>query len=511
MTTENKDPMNGKQVPLNPIFKTTDKKTFGTMDGFDNFASRVGLNNDNALSDSMYTFNFITRNRVQLEAAYRGSWVVGAIIDSIADDMTRAGVIVTTNEGEEDIKDFQAAISKKKLWDSLNSFIKWYRLYGGALCLIQIKGQKLDTPLNLDTVGKDQFEGLCTFDRWQLIPDLTTMIKSGPDMGLPEFYNLVTTASAQAPTAAVPVTGQIKMHHSRVIRGIGIELPFWQALTEQFWGESVLERLWDRLISYDNATLSAANLIDRANLRTVGIEGLREIISAGGQAQQGLERMFDMMRLMQVNEGLTLLDKEDTFQSTAYSFSGLSDMLLQFGQQLSGASEIPLVRLLGQTPAGLGATGEGEIRMYYDSINAKQESKLRPGLDVVLRVLWRSTFGKPEPKDFGFTFAPLWQMSAMDKANIAKTQTETILGAYEADLTDKPTAMKELRGISADTGLFNNISDEAVLKAEKNALTEEPPMPEISPNESLTKEVVPQMDSKKSFVDSIKSKLGLKK
>ncbi len=447
-----------------------------TMDSFDNFVSRLGLNNDNALSAGTYEFNLVSRNRVLLEAAYRGSWVVGAVVDSVAEDMTRAGVDVTTNEADEDIKDFQSAISRLQIWQSIQNLIKWGRLYGGALAIIQIKGQKLDTPLDLETVGQGQFQGLVVYDRWQLNPVLGHIIDSGPMMGLPAFYQIVNNPTGMDPSAPT-ATGQLTVHHSRVIRYTGIDLPYFQAITESMWGESILERLWDRLISFDNATMSSASLIDRANLRTVGIDGLREIIAAGGEAQKGLLAQFEMMRSLQVNEGLTLLDKNDTFASTAYSFAGLSDMMLQFGQQLSGASNIPLIRLFGQSPAGLSATGDADIRMYYDGINAQQEAKLRNPFDTLLRVMWRSTFGKPAPKDLEFTFTPLWQMSATDKATVSKTQTETVLGAYEGGLTSRVTSLKELRQSSGDTGLFSNITDEEIKEAE-----DEPPMPgEVDP------------------------------
>jgi phage-related protein (TIGR01555 family) len=444
-----------------------------TLDGFDNFISRLGLNNDNTLSAGTYEFNLVTRNRIKLEAAYRGSWVVGAVVDSVAEDMTRAGIDVSTNEADEDIKDLQNAISRLQVWQSICLLSKWGRLYGGAIGVLQIEGQKLDTPLNLDTVGQDQFRGLVIFDRWQLNPILNDVIDSGPEMGLPKYYDIVNNPVSVEPNSPT-ATGQIRVHHSRCIRYTGIDLPFFQAITEMMWGESILERLWDRLISFDNATMSSASLIDRANLRTVGIEGLREIIAAGGEAQAGLVAMFEMMRSMQVNEGLTLIDKNDTFTSTAYSFAGLSDMMLQFGQQLAGASGIPLVRLFGQSPAGLSATGESDLRMYYDNINAQQEAKLRNGWEILLKVLWRSTFGKPAPKDLEFSFTPLWQMSATDKANNAKTQAETVIGAFEAGLTDRASSLKELRQSSGDTGIFSNISDEQIAEAE----LDEPPMPE---------------------------------
>lgn len=472
--SSSKKSVGGKKVADGKAIFTPAK----TADGFDNFISRIGLNNDNTLSAGVYTFNYITRNRIQLEAAYRGSWVVGAVVDSIPEDMTRAGIDITTSEAEEDIKDLQTEISRKRIWLSLQSGLRWGELYGGALGVIDIEGQDLATPLDPETVGEGQFKGLQIYDRWQLNPVIQNAIQSGPEMGLPEFYQIVSTPAQMEPSYPTP-TGLQRVHHSRCIRFIGIELPFYQAITEMMWGESKLERLWDRLISFDNATMSSASLIDRANLRTVGIENLREIIAAGGEAQKGLEAQFEMMRLMQVNEGLTIMDKNDTYAATAYSFAGLSDMMLQFGQQLSGASGIPLVRLFGQSPAGLSSTGDSDIRMYYDRINALQEAKLRRGWEVILKVLWRSTFGDSAPKDLEFTFTPLWQMSATDKANIAKTNTETILGAHEAGLTDSATSLKELRQISGDTGLFSNITDDDISKAEE--ADEEPPMPEVDP------------------------------
>lgn len=484
------------------IFSVTDARSQKVIDGFDNFVSRLGLNNDNSLSAGIYTFNLMTRNRVQLEAAYRGSWIVGQVIDTVAEDMTRAGIDITVGDDDSQVKKIQNAMSKLQVWNSLCNLIKWGRLYGGAIAVIQIRGQKLDTPLNVDTVSKGQFEGLVVYDRWQLNPVLTQIIKEGPDMGLPEFYQITTGLTSASPVAPT-VTGQITVHHSRVIRGIGVQLPFFQAITEMMWGESILERLWDRLISFDSATMSCANLIERANNRTVGIENLREILAAGGQAQQALESQFDMMRAFQTNEGLTLIDKEDTFASTSYSFAGLSDVMIQFGQQLAGASGIPLVRLFGQSPAGMNSTGESDIRMYYDNINSQQNSRLGIGVEKVLKVMWRSVLGTAAPEDLEWAFVPLWQMTASDKANIGKTNAETILAVHESGLIKGSTALTELRASSDETGLFANITDEEIDEAEE----EPPPNPDLTP---IPGEPEIAKAEPKGTVDRIKAWLGRK-
>lgn len=494
----------GQKIKVNAmdVFRAADASSKAaiakaTFDGFDNFLSRIGMNSDNALSESTYTFNLVSQNRVLLEAAYRGSWIVGNVIDAVAEDMTREGIDITTSD-KVDLSILHKQMSRLQIWQSLATTAKWGRLYGGAIGFMMIDGQRPETPLDPSTVAQGQFKGIAVYDRWQLNPSLQNVIQSGPEMGLPLYYQIVSAPMGlDTQELNKNQTGVMAIHHSRCIRYTGIDLPYFQAIIENLWGESILERLWDRLVSFDNATLSSAQLIDRANLRTVGIDGLREIIAAGGDAQAGLEAQFDMMRRLQVNEGLTLLDKNDTFASTAYSFAGLSDMMLQFGQQLSGASGIPLVRLFGQSPAGLSATGDSDIRMYYDSINAQQEAKLRNPVDVLLKVMWRSVYGADIPEDLEFSFSPLWQMDDTDRANNAKTNTETILGVYEAGQIPLATSMRALKKMSGEHGLFSGITEEDIAEADAEPAPmpdQPPPSAPSAPQKPLTGKVVPSLD-----------------
>lgn len=446
--------------------QATNTQTATTKDGFANLTARMGLGAQNVLSDSTYIFDLLTRNRMKLEAMYRGSWIVGAAVDAVAEDMTRAGVNIKGSDDPEAIQLLQSKLTRLGIWHSLLETIKWGRLYGGAIALIVIDGQDPATPLNVDTVGKDQFRGLKVFDRWQLRPSLQNMVLEGMDYGLPEFYDVISNIA----------TGQVsnlRIHHSRVIRQIGIQLPAMQAMTEEWWGESVIERMYDRLVSFDAATSGAANLIQKAHLRTVQIDKLREVLAAGGKAEENLLSMFHHMRMLQTNEGLTLLDKEDTFAAHSYTFSGLSDMILQFGQQIAGATGIPLVRLFGQSPAGLNSTGESDLRMYYDNVAAQQESRLRDGMMKVLRVMHKSLFGVLPPGNFDFDFVPLWQTSTKEKADIASSVTTTIATAYEKGIIDQTTALQELKQSSESTGVFTNITEEQI----EEAKMEPPPMP----------------------------------
>ncbi|MFP3739941.1 anti-CBASS protein Acb1 family protein, partial [Burkholderia sp. SIMBA_019] len=112
---------------------------------------------------------------------------------------------------------------------------------------------------------------------------------------------------------------------------------------------------------------------------------------------EALVKNVDFIRRYQSNEGLTLIDAADELETDTYQFSGLDSVRRQFGQQLSGALGIPLVRLFGQSPAGLNSTGESDPRTYYDNTKQQQERKLRAPVTRLYDVVVRSALGKPPP------------------------------------------------------------------------------------------------------------------
>ncbi|TJZ75590.1 DUF1073 domain-containing protein [Chitiniphilus eburneus] len=436
------------------------RKSFATGDSFQNFAARVGLGTANQNAGSHYGFDFVSRNRIQMEAVYRSSWIAGQAVDVVAQDMTRAGIEMQSDLPPGDIEKIEKALNRLRIWDALCDNVKWSRLYGGSVAVLMIDGQNVSTPLRLDTIGKGQFKGLLVLDRWLVQPSLENLITEfGPDMGKPKFYTVVADAQALV---------NMKIHHSRVIRLDGVELPYWQRIAENGWGQSVLERLWDRLLAFDSTTEGAAQLVYKAHLRTYKVEKLRDLIATGGRAFEALVKQIELVRQFQSNEGLTLMDASDAFETHQYSFTGLSDVLLQFGQQLSGALQIPLVRLFGQSPAGLNSSGDSDLRTYYDNIAAQQDSALRPGVELVLEALSRSVLGQPLPDDFAFEFRPLWQMTDEQKATVAKSVTDAVAEAYDAQIIDRASALKELRQSSHVTGIWSNITDQDITDAEND-------------------------------------------
>jgi phage-related protein (TIGR01555 family) len=444
------------------------KALVSTVDSFANFAHKLGVGGDNPLSSVSYGFNPVTRNRIQLEWIYRSSWLGGVAVDVIADDMTKAGVDYKTELPPEDAEKIDECIDSMAVWEKINGVIKWARLYGGAIGVLLIDGQDPSTPFAPETVGPGMFKGLLVLDRWMIEPTLEDLVtEMGPHLGLPKYYRVSQSAPALRSRA---------VHYSRVMfRLEGIELPYQQRLTENLWGISIIERIWDRMISFDSATTGAAQLVYKSYMRTMKVKDLRAVVAAGGDALKGLVAYADNMRRFAGIEGLSMIDAEDELEIQGHqAFSGLSDALIQFGQQLSGALQIPLTRLFGQSPSGLNSTGESDLRTYYDHIKREQKRHLAHGLTCTYRVAAQSE-GITLPDNFALEFAPLWEMSETDKATVAKTITETVSSAKEGGLISDKTAMKELRQSSRTTGVFTNITEEDIEAADDQI---QPPLDE---------------------------------
>lgn len=433
-----------------------------TADSFVNFAAKLGIGADNQMSSSQYAFNPITRNRILLEWMYRGSWITGLAVDLVADDMTRAGIEIKSKMQPQDLERLEDKAIDLDLWGKLNETIKWGRLYGGAIAVLMIDGQDPRSPLDMRTIKPGQFKGLAVFDRWMLEPSLEDLVTEFNQFtGTPRYYRVLSNA---------PYMQGKAIHYSRIVlRGGGVKLPYQQALIENLWDLSIVERVYDRLVAFDSATTGAAQLVYKCYLRTLKVDGLREIVAAGqsSQALTGLVAYVNMMSKYQGIEGVTLIDGKDEYSSEHHgAFSGLSDVMLQFGQQLSGALQIPLVRLFGQSPAGLNSTGESDVRTYYDNVNSQQNKVMKVGVTKLYQVLALS-LGISVPDNFRINFRPLWQLTEEQRANITKTVVDAVAAAKELSIVSDYVAMSELRQISDITGIFTNITDDDIARADK--------------------------------------------
>lgn len=464
-------------APEKPRVRVRAGQVRRTRDSFQNFEAAVGLGTNNQMAASRYGYVPLTRDRQQLEFMYRGSWIVRQAVSVPADDMTRAGVEFTgTGEGRDPVV-LQNALRRLDVWGKLASTIRWARLYGGAIGVLLVEGQDLAQPLDPASVTKGQFKGITPIDRWALAPSSQTVDALGPDFGKPTGY-LVVAGRDEG------VQNGRWIHHTRCVRMEGNDLPYYQRQAEMGWGMSVVETFHDRLVAFDSVTLGMAQLVYKAHLRSLKMKDLRKNIATGGKPFEAALAQVDMIRRFQSNEGLTLLDAEDDMSAISYTFSGLSDVIIQMSQQIAGAIDMPIVKLFGMSPSGF-STGETDLRSYNDNIHLAQERDLRHPMEVISHLTYRSEFGEAPPVEFGFTFASLYGLNGKEKAEIALATAQALATAEATQALQPSIILRELKKSSEATGIFGTIADadidrakaEEMLSSERN-----PPAPDLSGN-----------------------------
>lgn len=446
-----------------------------TTDAFMNKMARTGFGQPNLAEGAEYPMTRLTRNYQLFNSLYRGSWIVRKIIDTVPADMLKNWINISSSIEPEALQKIEKTIRYTKTKEKIKQGLQWGRLYGGAAGLILIDGQddQLDQPLDYDNIVPDSYKGLLIFDRWSgIVPgvELITDI-SDPDFGLPKYYT-INSATTQNYTF-LQEKDNFKVHHSRILRFTGRELPYWEKIQEMYWGESEVEIIYEELKKRDNTSANLATMIFLANIRVLKMNDLGQLLgSASKTAQENLYNVLSAQDHLMSNMGIYVMDKEDDFAIHNYSFGGLDELYQSFMLDIAGACEMPVTKLFGREPSGWNSTGENDLVQYYDTISEKQEMFLLPLIDKLLPIICMSALGAV-PDNLEWEFNPIRQVSAKDRADLASSLISPILEVFNAGLITKEIALKELKAQSEATGMWTSIDDEYIKKIGQSENAEE--------------------------------------
>jgi len=444
-----------------------------TNDAFQNPMTRTGVFTPNPLEATAYPLTRFTRDWQTINSLYRSHWIVRRIIDVVPEDMIKNGYHILTQLSPDQIKKIVRCDRTTRTSRRILEGLKWGRLYGGAGALIMIEGHEnqLDQPLDYDTVMPGSYKGLLVLDRWSGVTPEDKLVEdiSDPEFGMPEYY----TVSSDALTVG------IRVHHSRIIRFMGRPLPYLEQLAETYWGASELEHVFDELRKRDNVSWNIAMLTFMANLRVMKMDGMSQVLAVGNeQAQMQLYNTIQGMNAMMNNNSLQVLGENDSYETHQYTFGGIGETYDRFMMDVAGAAETPVTKLFGRSPAGMNATGESDMQNYYDTIEEKQEAELRPVYDKILPIMFISTLGGI-PDDWDYEFNPIRRPRDDEMADLASKNTDSVTKAFQAGMVSQRTTLKELRQQSEMTGMWSNITDEDIEKADDSVMQPDEGMGEL--------------------------------
>lgn len=429
------------------------------LDAYSNPAANLGANANNLVQSAGYVMQRFTWDYYTLNILFRDNWIAKAIIEKPANEMMKNGFELQTQLDPDKVTKIMQTWARTHTRERFLECLNWSRLYGGCLLIPMIDGQEdMSEPLDFDTVMPDSYKGCFTVDRWcgvspslELVTDI-----NDPEFGQPEYY-IVTSA---------PMNKAIKIHHSRVIKMIGRKLPYWEEIAENYWGASELEHVYTELKKRDDTSANISFLIFLANIRVFKMKDLGQLISLGDQ--QGLQQVYETMQSMNrlmCNTGTFAMDSDDDFGTQQYTFTGINDVYESFMLDISGAAEIPIDKLFGRSPTGFNS-GEETLQNYYDTIQEKQETYVRPPLEKLIKIITMSALGEI-PDDMELVFNPVRRPSNMEKADLGQKQTQAILDAFQVGVVGKGTVLRELKQQTSVTNMWSNITDEMIQQADE--------------------------------------------
>lgn len=429
------------------------------LDAYSNPPANLGFGANNLSQTAGYVMERFTWDYYTLNILFRNNWIAKAIIEKPANEMLKNGFEIHSELDPDKVTKIMNVYTRTKTNAKFLQCLKWARLYGGCILVPMIEGQDdLSKPLDFDTIMPDSYKGCFVVDRWSGISPSLEIVDEidDPDFGKPKYYTISTNNTNTS----------VKIHHSRIIKMIGRELPYWEEMAEDYWGASELEHVYTELRKRDDTSANISFLIFLANIRIFKMKNLGQAITLGDQ--ESLNRVYQTMQSMNrlmCNTGTFAMDQDDDFATQQYTFTGINDVYESFMLDISGAAEIPVDKLFGRSPTGFNS-GEETLQNYYDTIQEKQETYVREPLERLLKIITMSTLGEI-PDDFELVFSPVRRPSNMEKADLAQKQAQPVLDVYNAGIIGKGTVLRELKQQTPMTGQWSNITDQMIEDADK--------------------------------------------
>jgi uncharacterized protein len=440
-----------------------------TTDGYINFASRVGTRADKA-SAGHYWSSWLAQ--FDLDAAYRSSWL-RKIVDIPPFDETREWR-TWSGADEKQITAITDEENRLGLRQKVLEARILARKDGGAAILIGVGGDANPAlPLDIEQVGKDQLEFITVVDRIDIQPQEQERDPLNPNYGLPSYYLLRNGAGT-------------KVHPSRVIRFIGNPIRmrnFWDG-----WGDSIWIELRDAVKRSDQISAGIAGMVDEAKLDVIRVDGLMNNLSTP-EGETRLTNRWAAVNNLKSSINALLLDGKDEFEQKTLTFQGLTDIQASALMIMSGMADIPATRLLGRSPQGMNATGESDMRNYYDRIKAGQTMMLGPVIKPLDDLVIRSALGS-RPDEIYYEWNPLYQLSEKEAAEVEKMYSETAEKYAGAALIPDDALTEMVKGGIIERGQWPG-AEKAYDEAEKEpGILEEPSEADMAEEEARRAEAV---------------------
>ncbi len=350
-------------------------------------------------------------------------------------------------------------------------------VYGGAGLFVGADdGQDPAMPLNLKRLKGKGVRFMTVYDKTEL--RIAKRYETLDRYGEPELYELISSTTTG-------VANGRRIHESRVIHLDGVQTTRqWSVQYQEGWGASVYQHTLGVLRGYSTAWDSAEALMQDFAQAVYKIKDLANLLSEGGESAV-IARLQTIDASRSILRAILIDAEQEDFSRQQTPISGLPELLDRWMHRVAAAAGMPITVLFGMSPGGMNATGDSDMRMWYDAVKSEQQRCLRRPTEKLLRILF-SSLPQGEPSEWHFKWNPLWQPSQAEKqqAKLAQAQIDKIYSEMDGGLTGEEIITSRFggaEGYSYETQL-DDASRAMMAQHEQAQLTQ----PETVPNAPAT-------------------------
>lgn len=403
--------------------KTKAKASVGGLDAFhsrnDGYANILTGTGTRADPTVMNTFRPEPRlDPTMLEAIFESDGVGRRIVEMPAEDMTREWLTIAGEEGEA-VLDVMEEIGAA---EAVTEGATWARLYGGAVALFDLDdGLDHQDPINPARIRG--VTGMQIYDRWAVsIPAGMASFATAKDprrrlAGISEYYTLQPHGGGMGFT----------VHESRLAFFPGKRIPLRQRRENLGWDDSVLQAVYAALTRYGMGLRYSENILRDFVQAVLAVNGLTSMIASGNE--EVVRKRLELLDLSRSIINSMVIDAEgETYSKSSSTVSGLADILDRFAEHLATVTGIPVTKLFGRSAAGLNATGENDMRGYYDMLRGEQRRTLNPAVNMLVKLIYLSADGPTggkEPEAWSIRWNSFYQPTEKETAETRKIVAET--------------------------------------------------------------------------------------
>jgi phage-related protein (TIGR01555 family) len=382
----------------------------------------------------------------KIEALYRENGIARRVVDLPANAMTRNWFTLTGDEDERVTQRMETLRAQFHVTQAET----WARIYGGSILLMviddgQFAGDEepdLTQPVKVDNIKS--VNALVPFAAWRevdVIEQSLDMDPTSPTFGKPLIYRVTQLLGG----------GSFEVHVSRIIRFDGELLPRQTMKENAGWHDSVYQTALDKIRQVDTV-FDNAEIITQDFVQVIlKVADLAKQLGTGNDAY--VKARLDALDLSRHVLNSLLIDTTEDYSKSSSSVAGLSELLDRFMMALSAVTGIPVTLLMGRSPAGMNATGESDLRFWYDKVQADQNNALTPRLEKLIRYLFVEG-GNKESDEWSINFNPLFQMTEKEKQEIYKGTAESDAVYIDRGVLDpNEVAVTRFSGTEFNTGV----------------------------------------------------------